>query len=392
MNEDGRHPWDVTAAELYDALAERLDGDEPTVVATIVDVEGSAYRRPGAKMVLTPDGENLGAITAGCLEGPVGNLARSVFDGGEPVVETFDLTDDDAWGVGMGCNGVLDVLLEPLDASWRASLDEIGAKRSVAVLTAVESSDPDIGVGDRTVLDADGGRIDRDGGDRTDASDRPELPADVVASLETEAREFQRGGRSAVETVATDGGEVTVFVDGVEPVPDLLLFGHQNDVHSVARLGRTAGFRVVVASTRGAKAKPERFPNADEVVSVRPNEIAEVLDAPAHTYAVLMSHNFVDDRLALAELLETDVPYVGLMGPRKRFEEIREAFAEEGEPLPEAELSRVATPVGLDLGGGEPAQIALSIVSEALAVKHGRSGGRLVDRAGTVHARPEVDQ
>jgi xanthine dehydrogenase accessory factor len=148
---------------------------------------------------------------------------------------------------------------------------------------------------------------------------------------------------------------------------------------------------VTVASARGARADPDQFPNAHRVEGVRAPNVHEVVEAPERTYVVLMSHNLTDDALALESLLkETTVPYVGLMGPRERFEEVREEAAATGTTFTGGELERVSTPVGLDLGGGEPAQIALSIVGEAMAVANGRDGGRLKDREGPIHRRVDA--
>ncbi|USZ78346.1 XdhC family protein (plasmid) [Halorussus vallis] len=351
-------------------------------------------------MAIPVDGESLGAVTAGCLEGPVADIGREVVESDAPTVETFDLTDDgdDAWGLGLGCNGVIDVLVEPLDGSLRAPLDHLDDVRPVAVLTAVCETES-VPVGARATLTVDDEEDENDaaGGDRawsppagTGAADaRPALPADVVASLRERALEFAAAGKSQTVRVETEDGDLSVFVDGLEPVAELLLFGNQNDVHPVARLGREAGFRVTVASARGGRADADAFPHADRVVATHPTDIDEVLEDPERTYAVLMSHNFLDDRLALQTLLETDVPYVGLMGPRKRFEQLRDDLNDDGVALSEADLARIATPVGLDLGGGEPGQIALSVVAEAVAVSNGRDGGRLADRKGPIHPRDE---
>lgn len=358
-------------------MRERLADGGDAAVATVVDVEGSAYRRPGAKMLVAPDGDALGAITAGCLEGPINEVARSVIERGERRLETYDLMDDDEWGLGMGCNGVIDVLVEPLDDSWRHPLDALDAGRSLAVVTVTESDDEGVPVGSRSFVEADG--------ETTDAAGREPVPASVLTVPAVAER--VDGGESGTARVETDAGTVAVFVDALRPPLSLLVWGWQHDVHPVTRLARTAGFRVTVATGRGGQSDPDRFPHADRVVTTHPADIADVVSAPEHTYAVLMSHDFVDDRFALESLLGTDVPYVGLMGPRKRFEEMREAFAEEGVSFTDEQLSRIATPVGLDLGGGEPSHIALSIVSEVLAARNGRDGGRLVESAGPIHSR-----
>ncbi len=377
---DGRDPWSATTQDLIEALMRYRDTNREAVVATIVDVEGSAYRRPGAKMLIQPGSDSLGGITAGCLEDPVISLAADVLETRTPTVETFDLMDDDEWGLGLGCNGIIDILLEPLDKSWDPALAKLESQRPVAMITATAATDGRVSVGDRVLMAED----------RTvkGHSGRSPLPDDVVANIHQSVSDLKSKDGSASLTTETEDGEVTAFVDWLTPAPDLLLFGTQNDVQPVSRLAHDMGFRVIVASARGARASSEQFPHAHEVRTTRPMDIDEVLDDPQRTYAVLMSHNLLEDRLALVSLLDTAVPYIGLMGPRKRFEEIRDAIATEGgRELTESELARIATPVGLDVGGGEPIHIALSIVGEVLAVHNDREGGRLKSCEGPIHRR-----
>ena len=378
---DRDDPWSVTDRSIHDALAAlRRDGAD-AAVATVVDVEGSAYRRPGAKLLAPASGDAMGAVTAGCLDGPVNDLAAAVRASGRATVETFDLTDDEEWGLGLGCNGVIDLLVDPLDDSYDAVLDALADQEAATVLTVAASDDPGVPVGARTTV--------TQSGDATGA-DRPGLPADALDSLRGAAGDASADGTSGVVTVERDAGDLDVFVDGVEPAPELLLFGSQNDAKTVARFGAAAGFRVTVASSRGARADADQFPDAHRVIGTHPDDLAEHVRAPDRTFAVLMSHNLVDDQLALASLLrETAVPYVGLMGPRERFEELRDALAADGASLSQADLDRVSTPVGLDLGDGSPTGIALSVVAEATAVANDAGGGRLRDKSGPIH--PRVD-
>lgn len=377
---DRTDPWGLTDRQLYDRLRSCREAGTPAALATVVAVEGSAYRRPGAKLLATAD-EVLGAITAGCLEGPVATLAAEARKAGTVTVETFDLMDEAEWGLGLGCNGVIDVLVEPLDDSVDPALDALADHGSATLLTAVESADDDVPVGARTALTGDGTLA---------PADRPSLPNDAIEELRERATAARESGRSDVVTVERRAGDLSVFVDGLRPPPDLLLFGSQNDVHTVARLGADAGFRVTVVSARGARSDPEQFPHAHRVVTTHPGDIDEIVDAPDQTYAVLLSHNLVDDQLALETLLtETTVPYVGLMGPRKRFEELRDALEADGVSLSPAQLERVSTPVGLDLGADGPTGIAMSVVSEALAVANDAAGGRLREKEGPIHSRPD---
>jgi xanthine dehydrogenase accessory factor len=379
MAEKSKHPWSVTTGDLRGRMRRELGRDTDAVVVTVAGVEGSAYRRPGAKMLVDADGRPVGAVTAGCLEDPITERSVAVLESGTPRRETFDLMDDDSWGLGLGCNGVVDILLEPLDASWAAPLDELGSGTPVTVLTVVDSTTAEVPVGARSYV-ADGGRP-------RGVAERDPVPADALEAVDATLSTVD--GQETAVPVDVDvevGGEpetLSVLVEGLEPVPKLLLVGSQPDIHPVARVGSDAGFEVVVHSTRGARG-PGDFPNADGVETGHPSTVDGSVGAPEYTYAVVMTHNLVDDRLAVETLLsETSVPYVGLMGPRDRFERLRE----ESDAVVGDDLGRVATPVGLDLGGGEPTEIALSIVSEALAVSNDREGARLKHREGPIHAR-----
>lgn len=373
---ESEDPWSGTEKTLRERMRTARDRDERAVVVTVAAVEGTAYRRPGAKMLVSPDGSASGAVTAGCLEEPVVDLAAEVLADGTPRLEVFDLMDDDdgTWGLGLGCNGIIDVFLEPLDGSWDRALDSVAEKTPQTVVTAIESDTADVPAGSRTVVDDDG--------TRHAVPDRKPVPDAIVDEVATTIDAVHDTGRARTASVDTGEGTVTVMIDGLEPVSELVLFGNQNDIPPVARTASQVGFEVTVYSARGVEAS--EFPNADRVRTGHPTEIADVVTSPEYSYVVLMSHNLVDDQLALETLLEeTTVPYVGLMGPRERFEEIRE----ESDRLSDADPDRIATPVGLDLGGGAPVEIALSIVSEVVAVSNDCEGDRLTDKKGPIHPR-----
>lgn len=382
MIEESKQPWSVTASDLRGQMRRALERDTDGVVVTVADVEGTAYRRPGAKMLVDGDGTPVGAVTAGCLEDSITELSAAVLDAGEPRRERFDLLEDDdgTWGLGLGCNGVIDVLLEPLDASWRTPLDELAAGRPVTVLTVIDSTVSDVPVGARSYRDGDG--------QLRAAAEREPVPADVVDAVGSTVSEVHGRETAVTVEVEDERGSISVLIDGLEPVPKLLLFGSQPDINPVARVGSDAGFEVIVHSPRGARG-PEDFPNADAVETGHPSTVGASVSAAEYTYAVVMAHNLVDDRIAVETLLsETAVPYVGLMGPRDRFERLQEDSAD----IADDDLDRIATPVGLDLGGGEPTEIALSIVSEVLAVSNGREGTRLTNNDGPIHTRLESER
>ena len=373
--------WSVPDSAVIDAIGRSLDGDGVGVLATIVDVEGSAYRQPGAKMVVTDDGAGVGSVTAGCLEDEVQDIARSVREDGAPHLETFDLMEDDVWGLGLGCNGVIDLLFEPLDEGHRRVVEAYETGVDLGVLTVVESDGTALRLGTRAVLPE--GVV--------DAASSSDWPQWVLEDLETPVKRSLASDQSGTVRVERDNASVTVFVDAIRPPPDLIVFGTGHDVRPVVEFGQKADFRVTVVGFRAGLATDERFPVADRVVSTSPGRVREDLALDDETYAVVMTHNFVDDRLAVDELLNTDVPYVGVMGPRERFEEMRAEFDAEGRSFSKTELDRLYTPIGLDLGGGSPYQIALSIVAEVQAVAHGRNPRHLRERDSPIHECVDVE-
>jgi xanthine dehydrogenase accessory factor len=371
--------WSIPETDVFDRIRTTLEAGSPAVLATVAGVKGSAYRRPGAKMLLDPEGGGAGSITAGCLEDEVRALATDVLEAGEPRVETWDLTgDDDVWGLGVGCNGVITVLLEPLSDSYRPVVDARLAGEPIGVATVVGTDDgTDAELGSRAYY-------------RPGEGFEGDIDDTVLEELEGAAETLVAGGKGETLAVETGSGTVEVFVEGVRPPPELVVFGSGHDVGPVVELAKLVDFRVTVVPFRGGHADSGRFPGADEVASASPRDVAETREWDADTYAVIMSHNFLDDRIALEELLETPVPYIGLMGPKKRFEEMREEFAEEGRTFTEDELERIYTPIGLNLGGDTPYQIAQSIVAEVQAVAHSRTPGHLSRQEGPIHDRVEL--
>jgi len=377
--------WSVPETAVMGSISEALAEGRPAVVATITAVEGSAYRRPGAKM-LVDDESGMGSITAGCLEDEVVRMAQKVLETGRPRVERFDLTDDEEWGLGLGCNGVIDLLLEPLDDRFAALLDRYAAGEDGFALAVTDSGGSDLIVGDR-VYAPDGDLSAIRGGT---------LPAWLIDDIGDKAREMYERGRSETVTVDAPGDSgsnsdaVRVFVDSVLAPPDLYILGSGNDARPVSELAAKADFRVTVVAFRGGRAESESFPHADRVVSASAPRVADELDFDEDSSAVVMSHNFVDDRMVAEALLETPVEYIGLMGPESRFERLRGEL-EDSRGLSDEDLERLYAPIGIDLGGGAPYQIAMSIVGEALAVHNGREPTHLRERRSPIHGRVDAE-
>lgn len=387
---DTDHTWSAPETEVVQRIRERIDAEGSDVLATVVGVEGNAYRRPGAKMLIDDSGVGVGSITAGCLEDELLAAAAAVRERGRPELVTYDLTNDDetdVWGLGVGCNGIIEVLLEPLDETYRPAVEAFAAGTDIAVLTALEGGDgTELERGDRAYYRPSEGRL---GG--PDGTDAEAWPDDALSEPAADLARRGRAGRLSVEPEGErEDEDLEFFVDGIAAPSELFIFGTGHDVGPVAELGERNGFRVTVVGFRGAIDLPSRFPAAHWTVTTSPGAIGTDLDVDERTYAVVMTHNFVDDRLTVEALLDSPAPYVGLMGPNERFEEMREAFDAEETTFEESDLARLYTPIGLDLGGASPYRIAHSIVAEVLAVENGRTPAHLVERDGHIHDRVDV--
>jgi len=372
--------WNVPETAIFERLASALETGESAAVATVVAVEGSAYRRPGAKMFLTAD-TAAGSVTAGCLESDVADIADEVRASGEARLTRFDLTDDDEWGLGLGCNGVIDLLVEPLDKRFESMVEGYHGGNDGVALSVVESDAEPVSVGDRAYTTAG------------DLSEPVGLPAWLQRGVRDQVRDCFAHGQSEIVTVtAPDGGECRVFLDAVVAPPALYVFGSGSDVGPVTELATRAGFQVTVVSFRGGHAEAGSFPDADSVISLSAPQAGTKLSLDETTYAVVMSHNLIDDRLAVEALLETPVPYIGVMGPADRFAEIETALAADGRELTQTDRQRIYAPIGLNLGGGAPYQIAMSIVSEVLTVHNGHNPAHHREREGAIHERSGAEQ
>ena len=390
--------WSLRETDVIQRADERIATDADDVFATIVAVDGNAYRRPGAKMLLAEDAE-VGTITAGCLEDELRSAAARVRETGELEIVTYDMMDDDdVWGLGVGCNGVIEVLLEPLDETFLPAVEAFDAGRDVAILTVLSGDGERLVRGDRAYYDPDDDRLFTPDGRKNDERSADEGTTDgrlidewPSDSISNPAIELARGGRSDVITLDAGGTSLRIFVDGLTARPELVVFGSGHDAGPVTELAAKNDFRVTVVGFRGAVDLETRFPGADRTVSTSPATIEADLELDDRTYAVVMTHNFIDDRLAVETLLETDVPYVGLMGPRERFDEMVAEIEAEGNTIVAEAIESLYTPIGLDLGGGTPYQIAHSIVAEVLAVSNDRAPGHLRRREGHIHERVDVD-
>jgi len=377
------HDWNIPEPAVLNRVRTRLEASatEATedVLATIVSVEGNAYRRPGAKMLFAADGTHSGSLTPGCLEDALQKAAADVRDSGTIQYVTYDMMeDDDVWGLGIGCHGIIDVLLEPLTAQYQPAVDAFANREDIAVITVIDSETGVHSRGDRAYYDPVDDRF------TIPAGGSDNWPADALADP---ARKMATHGRSTVLTITYADADLTVFIDGVAARPELVIFGSGHDVEPVTELAAKNEFHVTVVGFRGGIPLSERFPYADETYATSPGSIEDVISLHDRTYAVVMTHNFVDDLLTIETLLNSPAAYIGLMGPRERFEQLLGELSESGATVTASALDRVYTPIGLNLGGGSPYQIAHSIVAELLAVHNEQEPAHLQSHAGPIHGR-----
>jgi xanthine/CO dehydrogenase XdhC/CoxF family maturation factor len=347
-------------------------------LATVVRVEGSAYRRPGARMFATETNERTGVLSGGCLEGDVAERALKVIETGAPVLVTYDTTSDDdiVWGLGIGCRGVVQVLIEPADDFRFRGLVQlleecVKNSRVGAVATVIGcEGEVDVEIGARALLHADG----------SSGSEADLYRMFCGPQLVNDLRVAVRDRVSGVSRYDTEHGAVEVFIEVIEPQLPLVIFGAGDDALPLVALAKNLGWRTTVVDTRLRPAIIERFAEADEVGLCRADDVRERVALTDRTAVVLMTHNYLHDLEILPGLLNQPLSYLGCLGPRHRTEQLLREI-ESDVPF----LKQLYAPAGLDIGADTPIEVAFSIVSEIKAVVSGREGGLLRNRKGPIH-------
>ncbi|MBM6400173.1 XdhC family protein [Phycicoccus sonneratiae] len=377
--------------DVLDQLVGWWRAGETVGVGTVVATFRSAPRPAGASMLVGPGGEAVGSVSGGCVEGAVYELSQEVVGDGSPVLQRYGVSDDDAFAVGLTCGGILDVFVEPVSQETFPELgavaDDVADGRPVAVATVIDHPDP-AWLGRRLVV-------------------RPEDAADAVSgslgspradgAVTDDARGLLAAGRTETLTYGPDGerrGEgMRVFVNAFAPRPRMLVFGAIDFAAAVAHVGSFLGYRVTVCDARPVFATNSRFPAADEVVVEWPHKYlaAEVEEGrvDGRTVVCVLTHDPKFDVPVLEVALRmTDVAYVGAMGSRRTHEDRLERLREAG--MTDAELERLSSPIGLDLGARTPEETAVSIAAEIVALQWGGRGSRLQDVGGPIHHHADV--
>lgn len=349
----------------------------PTVrlaLATLVDVEGSSYRQPGARLLVDAEGRVLaGAISGGCLEGDVAARASDVCASGQAVALRYDLRDDleTIWGFGSACDGIAHLVLEPLhNAAWLADAAAVRAERTNGALLVIARGSGVLGTAAMLRGEASGGRW------------APVGLAGMVTVDQTRASTLAGVAQRTMQAEGEQFDDVRYFVEPLTPVVSLYLVGAGRGAEAFAHIATTMGWEVTLIDHREAMLVGLSLPPGVRTLCARADEGALQIPRDGRTAVALLSHVYDIDAAWLTALLPHPAGYVGVLGSRQR------ATRLVAEVMPSADATRVVhAPIGLDLGGESPESIALSAIAEIEAVMHGRPGGFLRERESPLHTR-----
>jgi xanthine/CO dehydrogenase XdhC/CoxF family maturation factor len=366
----------TTHRSIVTGLNTAAEAGESVVLATVVRATGSSYGGVGARMLVRGDGSTVGLVSGGCLESDLAEHARRVHEGGRAEVVRYDTRDDDdaPWGLGLGCNGLIDVLLEPLPparATYLAKLLDraLYADKPSVLATIIKAPE---GVGAHALLI--GSNIEKTGGWGKD---------NLLAKATADTSEVLKAGRRGL---VREFGEVEVAYEVVTPAVPLVICGSGPDVVPLARFASELGWSTTVVDHRPVTdSQSDRYHGARVVECTEAAKLGEVVTLTPRTAAVVMSHHLTRDTDYVQALLNGEVAYIGVLGPRGRTEKMMSDLSTRAsEPLKNRD--RLFAPVGMDIGGDGPDAIALAVIAEISAVINSRAGGHLRDKKGALHS------
>ncbi|GAA1896537.1 XdhC family protein [Streptomyces durmitorensis] len=351
-------------------------------VATVVAVGGSAPRQPGAALAVDSDGTAIGSVSGGCVEGAVYDLCQQALEDGESVLERFGYSDEDAFAVGLTCGGIIDILVTPVRADCAArpvlAAALAAAASGEAAAVARITAGPAELVGRALLV-----RSDADAAHEGGLGGHPELDRTVAG----EARAMLDAGRTGTVEIGEDGSRcgqpLTILVESSVPPPRMIVFGAIDFASALVKVGTFLGYRVTVCDARPVFATAARFPDADEIVVEWPHKYLERTEVDGRTVLCVLTHDAKFDVPLLELALRLPVAYVGAMGSRRTHLERNDRLREVG--VSELELTRLRSPIGLDLGARTPEETALSIAAEIVANRRGGSGVSLTGAHTPIH-------
>jgi xanthine/CO dehydrogenase XdhC/CoxF family maturation factor len=352
----------MTIQALLDAAAMLRKTKEEFLIATVVDVRGSAYRRPGARMLVTRQRWVAGSVSGGCLEGDIVHKGFWRIENGKPVVITYDARDDED---ASGCNGAIDILIEPAQLGELDPLRLIARardmQRPVTLATVIRTRRRDIAVGARVAL------------------------VDSVVRGTLEHAAVHDAMRAATKTRVVECGDVDVLVEVILPPPRLFLLGAGHDAVPLAHQASAVGWDVFVCLPHARPMARERFRGVTGFVFGNPADITAVIDTSHRAVAVVMNHHYDHDRASVGALIASHATYIGVLGPRHRTAKMLAELGITGD-------ARLHAPVGLALGAETPEEIALAIVAEVQAVLTEAVAARLREQRGPIHPAPGIER
>ncbi len=357
-----------------------------SALATVVKVDGSSYRRPGARMLVTDDGQLTGAISGGCLEGDALRKALHVMNQQKAMLVTYDTMDDDdaKLGIGLGCNGIIHVLIEPVDSTQPVNpitlLKTVAANRGKAVLA--------------TLFSLQDSSAEQPGTCLLLKEDEMMLPPSHCFSFQNvlldDIKNALSEDISTFNNYSSAGQNFTAFIECILPAVSLVIIGAGNDSIPLVQMAQVLGWQTTVADGRPNYARKDRFGGGCQVLVSKPEQLLDQLTIDAQTVFVLMTHNYNYDLAVLRYLIEKDVSYIGSLGPKKKLDRMLDELREEGMVPGTTKLNVIYGPAGLDIGAETPEEIALSILAEIKAVLAGRKGQPLRNIAGAIHPRKGI--
>jgi xanthine dehydrogenase accessory factor len=369
--------------EISDILAEyrkiRTAGKK-AALATVVRVEGSSYRQPGARMLISEEGNLTGAISGGCLEGDAMRKALLVIARGKPMLVTYDTTDEDdaTLGIGLGCSGIIHILIEPIGEENPENpirlLENIVSKRQKCVLATffTLSEQQELQFGTCLAYTANG---------KISGSVPPLIKKQEVISAMRLALS-SRG--SIIQNETGKVPEISVLLDAINPAIHLVIAGAGNDIMPVTKIAGVLGWQVTVLDGRPFYATCARFPDVHQVLVTDASEALSKITADEFTVFVLMTHNYNYDLALLEQLVKKEIQYIGVLGPKKKFNRIMEELFLHAEP-DDIRTDNLYSPVGLDIGAESAEEIALSVIAEIKAVLSGKHGHSLRNKTEPIH-------
>ncbi|WP_324649447.1 XdhC family protein [Georgenia sp. H159] len=359
---------------MRDILDHLRSWGEPFALATVVGTWQSAPRPAGAAMAVSASGEVVGSVSGGCVEAAVYEACLEVLSGARPHVATYGVSDDDAFAVGLTCGGTIEVFVRLGDPAEVATVAEaVDERQPAAVATVVGAADVELVGRSLVVVDAA----------LRHGTGRPGLDDGLV----TLAGGLLAHGRNGTVHVGTNGErrmeEVTVFVESYAPPPRMIIFGAIDFAAALAHLGSYVGYHVTVCDARPVFTTRRRFPDVDELVVAWPHEYLRTVAVDERTVLCVLTHDPKFDVPLIVEALRTPAAYIGVMGSRRSTDERAARLAEHG--VTQAQLARLSSPTGLDLGGSTPEETALSIMAEIVAHRSGGTGRPLSELSGPIH-------